>query len=210
MAELTFLDKLNRLLSISNGRQRNVAETLGIESSYVSQLLNSKRKPSRQLEILLDSKLAELSKLPPSDKFSPVAILPSKRRVPVVSWALAGAAEGGVGHFEDLATQIEEEVETESRDPNAFAIRIEGDSMEPTVLHGDAVVFEPNRLPRNGQICLAKLKNEKVYLKRFYRTGPEGEAIKLKSENPNYKPIEVKVTDIIFVYPAANLNRKLQ
>ena len=43
--------------------------------------------------------------------------------------------------YEDLANQIEEAVESDCKDANAFAIIIEGDSMETKFYAGDRVVY---------------------------------------------------------------------
>jgi SOS-response transcriptional repressor LexA len=128
------------------------------------------------------------------------------RRAPVVSWAAAGQARA----YEDLANQLEEWVETDCKDPNAFSIIIEGDSMEHKFLAGDRVVFAPNSEPRNGDAVVAKLQDGRVMFKYFYRTGPEGGRVKLVSENSNYGPLEFERSDFAFVYPAWEVKRRLR
>jgi SOS-response transcriptional repressor LexA len=128
------------------------------------------------------------------------------RRAPVVSWAAAGNARA----YEDLANQLEEMVETDCRDQNAFAIILEGDSMEPKFLAGDRVVFAPNSEPRNADAVVAKLQDGRVLFKYFYRTGPEGARIKLVSENSNYGPLEFDRSEFLFIYPAWEVKRRLR
>lgn len=127
----------------------------------------------------------------------------SKRRVPVVSWALAGQAQGR-GYFEDLANQIDQTVETVSRDPNAFAVEISGDSMEPLVSANDTVVLEPNMEPSNGMPVLVKLIDGRVFFKRLFRSG---ESVILQSDNPDYSDLEFERGEIAWIYPARDIHR---
>lgn len=93
--------------------------------------------------------------------------------------------------YEDPCPQMEEWISTSSRDPNAFGLIVEGDSMRPRLLEGDHLVLELNPIPRTRRLCAAKTRDGRVMVKRFYRTGPEGKTIRLVSDNPNYSPIEL-------------------
>lgn len=130
-----------------------------------------------------------------------IAATPPKRRVPIVSWAKAGSMQGG-GAFEDLANQIEDTVETDSRDVNCFAIEIDGDSMEPFASHGDKITLEPNREAPNGYPVLVKLIDGRVFFKRLYKTG---EKVVLQSENTAYADMEFPLDQIAFVYPTRDI-----
>ncbi len=124
--------------------------------------------------------------------------------IPVVSWARAGVATD----YAELAGQIDEWVESKCSDPDAFALIIEGDSMEPEFRAGDRVVFAPNSEPRNGDYVVARQAEDGgVLFKKFRRTGPEGKIIRLESINPNYKTLEFAVESFRFIYPAVDLKR---
>jgi SOS-response transcriptional repressor LexA len=125
------------------------------------------------------------------------------RNIPVVSWAAAGKASD----YEDLASQIDETVGTLVTDPNAFAVIVEGDSMEPSFRAGDRVVVAPNLEARNGGVVLVKLKDGRVMLKNFRRTGPNGGTIRLLSENMNYEPLEYPAEQVRFAYPVMEFKR---
>ncbi len=128
-----------------------------------------------------------------------VPIVAATRQVPVVSWARAGEAED----YGDLCNQIDEMIEVETKDPNAFALIVEGDSMEPRFHAGDRVVFAPNSEPRNGNFVVARLREGfGVLFKVFRRKGPEGQIIRLESLNPEYKPKEYPTDAFRFIYPA--------
>jgi SOS-response transcriptional repressor LexA len=196
--------------------QMELANLLGIHRTYLVLIEKGKKIPSPRLQRFIDEFIYKAEKeaenrnpLSISRAFPGLAMTQqpvSARRVPIVSWATAGEAKD----YQDLATQIDEYVETNSRDPNAFAVIIEGDSMENKFFAGDRVVFAPNLEPRNGDAVLAKLNDGRVFFKWFHRTGHEGMKIKLSSENPNYGPMEYTREDLQFIYPAWEVKRMLR
>ncbi len=197
--------------------QAELATLLGIHRTYLVLIEKGKKIPSPRLErsILEFMEKAENQNITPQTIFDQInsragasrSVAQSPvQRAPVVSWAAAGQARA----YEDLANQIEETVETESRDPNSFAIIIEGDSMENRFYAGDRVVFAPNSEPRNGDAVVAKLQDGRVLFKYFFRTGPEGARVKLVSENSNYGPLEFERSDFLFIYPAIEMKRRLR
>ena len=210
------LQKLKKLRKGLRLTQAELANLLGIHRTYLVLIEKGKKIPSPRLEraILDFMEKAEKQNLSAPTLWaraavpnaSPIIAEPPARRVPVVSWAAAGQARA----YEDLANQIEEMVETDSRDPNAFAIILEGDSMENKFYAGDRVVFSPNLEPRNGDAVVAKLNDGRVMFKYFYRTGPEGSRIRLASENENYGPLEFERSDFTFIYPAWEIKRRLR
>jgi len=72
------------------------------------------------------------------------------------------------------------------RDPNAFILKVSGDSMvDAAILDGDLVVVKPSPDAKNGEIVVAMLDGEAT-VKRFYR---EPSRIRLQPENPSMAPI---------------------
>lgn len=212
--DLVKLRKLRKGLRLT---QAELATILGIHRTYLVLIEKGKKIPSARLErsILDFMDKAEQQSLSPSalwdqansgSKKIGLFTEPPARRAPVVSWAAAGQARA----YEDLANQIEETVETDCKDPNAFSIILEGDSMEPKYYAGDRVVFAPNMEPRNGDAVVAKLADGRVLFKYYSRTGPEGSRIRLSSENPNYGPLEFVSSDFVFIYPAWEIKRRLR
>lgn len=210
------LQKLRKLRKGLRLTQAELADHLGIHRTYMVLIEKGKKIPSPRLErsILEFMEKAERQTLSPETilgRLAPGKILgivseQVAKRTPVVSWATAGAARA----YEDLANQIEETVETDCKDPNAFAIIIEGDSMETKFYAGDRVIFAPNYEPRNGDAVLAKLNDGRVFFKYYYRTGHEGTRVKLVSENSNYDPLEFDRSELTFIYPAWEIKRKLR
>ena len=206
------LQKLRKLRKGLRMTQAELASWLGIHRTYLVLIEKGKKIPSPRLErsILEFMSRAERTPpqppIPPNTPLPPFPMEPAAKKVPVVSWAAAGAARA----YEDLANQIEESVESDCKDANAFAIIIEGDSMETKFYAGDRIVFAPNSQPRNGDAVVAKLSDGRVYFKYYYRTGHEGTRIKLISENQNYGSLEFDQSEFIFIYPAWELKRKLR
>jgi SOS-response transcriptional repressor LexA len=207
------LRKMRKALRLT---QMELANLLGIHRTYLVLIEKGKKIPSPRLQRFIDEFIYKAEKETENrnpmtlSKAFPGLNMPqqpmSARRVPIVSWATAGEAKD----YQDLASQIDEYVETNSKDPNAFAVIIEGDSMENKFFAGDRVVFAPNLEPRNGDAVLAKMNDGRVFFKWFHRTGHEGMKIKLSSENPNYGPMEYTREDLQFIYPAWEVKRMLR
>ena len=177
---------------------RDIAQRLRVPSSYFTGASvpedSSEISTSQLIEPTNDGKIVRVEKHP-------------VRLVPVVSWAKAGAAL----NYDDLCNQIEERVETTCRDPNAFALIIEGDSMEPRFHAGDRAVFAPNSEPRNGDFVVARKRDDGgVLFKRYRRIGPEGATIRLENLNPAFKVLEFPVTVFHFIYPAIEVKVTLR
>lgn len=96
-------------------------------------------------------------------------------------------------------------VRSGSRDPRAFAVTVEGDSMEPKVFQGDRVICEPSRHPINGKPVVAKYDNEDVQL-RIYHKLPNGK-IRLAPLNSVYPTIEYELDEFHWIYPVLELVR---
>lgn len=125
----------------------------------------------------------------------------------MVSWATAGLG----GNFADLAEQIDEYLESDTKDPNAYALIIEGDSMQPDFRTGDRVIFEPNRPPHNGDVVVARLHdNGHVYFKLFHTFGAHADMVRLTSFNPAYPPLEYPRAAFRFLHPMHSMVRRFR
>lgn len=87
-------------------------------------------------------------------------------------------------------------------DPNAFAVRVIGDSMEPKFSEGHIVVFSPATDVQNGDDCFVRLKSphETTFKRVFFE---EGEKIRLQPRNDMYAPIIVRGNRVNGLYRAA-------
>jgi repressor LexA len=86
-------------------------------------------------------------------------------------------------------------------DPNAFAVRIVGDSMLPDYAEGDIVVFSPSRAVDNGDDCFVRFSHpHETTFKRVYFQ-PEGNVM-LQPRNRQYPPFVVEQDRINGIYKA--------
>jgi SOS-response transcriptional repressor LexA len=89
-------------------------------------------------------------------------------------------------------------VHTTSKDPDAFGLRISGDSMGPRFKHGSTAIVEPHAPVKNGDVCAVKLKQVALPLiKQYFRSGKN---VLLKSNNPECEPIAAKLEEVEYVY----------
>ncbi len=120
---------------------------------------------------------------------------------PIISWASAGDSRA----FEDQG-EDNPRIATDCKDPNCYALTVDGDSMSPIYLHGDVVVVAPNQEARHGDLVVAKTKEDEVYFKRL-EFSRDMETIRLISFNPNYPAMEFKKSDLRFVQPVFSIVR---
>ena len=138
------------------------------------------------------------------------ALLP--RAVPLINLVPAGAA----AEFTDLgypARVADSYVPApELGDPDAFAARITGDSMEPEYREGDVVIFSPVRDVRSGMDCFARLERDaEMTFKRVYlERGEDGqEMIRLQPLNPKYPARVEPRENVAGLYPAVSVVRRV-
>lgn len=86
-------------------------------------------------------------------------------------------------------------------DPNAFAVRVVGDSMEPKFKEGDIVVFSPAAEVSNGNDCFVRFTtpHETTFKRVFFE--PDNK-VRLQPRNENYSPIIVDGQRINGLYKA--------
>ncbi|MEZ6242701.1 MAG: LexA family transcriptional regulator [Phycisphaerales bacterium] len=98
-------------------------------------------------------------------------------------------------------------------DPDAFAARVVGDSMEPDYREGDIVVFSPARDVRQGADCFVRLEpdHESTFKRVYFESGEGGaELIRIQPVNPEYPPRVVPREQVAGLYPAVSVTRSIQ
>ena len=93
-------------------------------------------------------------------------------------------------------------------DPNAFAVRVVGDSMEPKFNEGDIVVFSPATEVHNGDDCFVRftMPHETTFKRVFFE---KAKTIRLQPRNDKYPPILVEGDRINGLYRAILRYEKL-
>lgn len=112
----------------------------------------------------------------------PGAHKPQFKKVPMLGYAAAGQP------LEDL-NQDTPYYDVENKYDVDFCITVRGDSMiNAGINDGDIVFIKSMSEVLNGKIACVEIDNEKVCLKRFYKSE---DGIMLVSENPKYTPIQL-------------------
>ena len=143
------------------------------------------------------------------------ARIPVRFEVPLINMVAAGQPSA----FTDLdypARVADEYVSCpEMTDPQAFAARVVGASMEPTYQEGDIVVFSPDAPIEDGCDCFVRLEpDQETTFKRVYfeETGDDGggrQRVRLQPLNPAFSPLTVDRESISGMYRAVWRFQKL-
>ena len=93
-------------------------------------------------------------------------------------------------------------------DPNAFAVRVVGDSMEPKFCEGDIVIFSPETEVRNGDDCFIRfaMPHETSFKRIFFESENK---VRLQPRNEKYSPTIVDGSRINGMYRAVIKYEKL-
>jgi len=90
-------------------------------------------------------------------------------------------------------------------DPDAFAARVFGDSMEPLYREGDIVIFSPMAEARTGDDCFVRLAGGDSSFKRvFFEEADDGGpgTVRLQPRNERYPPKVYKAEEVEAIYRA--------
>ena len=136
------------------------------------------------------------------------------RSVPVINQVAAGYPR----EFTDLGYPVGiaddyVSVPAEMADPNAFAVRVVGDSMEPKYREGDVVIFSPGSVVRSGDDCFVRFApgsgpgEDESTFKRFFFDGPD--QVRLQPINERYAPSVVRPETVARAFRAVARYEKL-
>ena len=89
-----------------------------------------------------------------------------------------------------------------TKNPNAFALEIEGESMEPNHCAGSIAIVEPNYPVRRNTLVVTRfVEDGGVLFKQIIKTGEDGGSVVLHSFNTLYPDVIRPHTDLRFIYP---------
>ncbi len=176
-------ERLQWVMDKHNINQVELAQLLGIDKQNVNHLLHGRTK---RIKLEYAMNLAPLLNINPywlANGTEPVYIdksqrndkstvledgppLISLRAVPVVGSVQAG--DNGLLQETQYPVGLGEGyLEWPTKDANAYALRVRGDSMEPRVRSGEFVIVEPNLKPDSGDDVVAIFKDGRRMLKRL-------------------------------------------
>ena len=75
-----------------------------------------------------------------------------------------------------------------------FALKIKGDSMSPSILEGDVVIFKKTENEENGSVCAIMVNGNDATIKKIKKTE---DGIFLIPNNPSYEPMFFSNKEII-------------
>ena len=218
-----------------NMTAKELGDAVGVSQSYVSLLENGKRRlnmqllakiaahfgltlaqffaeepvppvaPARRIGVDLDRlhKSGQLHAIADADgNVTPV----SMRLIPVVSRVAAGDPAGftdgeyPVGFAEEFVP-----APADLEDANAFALRIEGDSMAPRFRDSDIVICSPKRPAESGDAVVAKIRSEQTTCKMLY---VDGRNVILSPINERYPAQVYQMEEVDWVYPVVICQRR--
>jgi len=184
------------------------ARHYGLDSTYLSQLLNGHRnlgeKAARNLEAKLDwaphSMDRPTGEPGKEDHFNdrPPAGL---RRVPRISFVQAGLWTEAVDAYAPGAGDDYLLTQTDLG-PHAFALTVRGESMEPEFKEGDTIIIDPDVKPSPGDFVVARNTREEATFKKYRPRGVNelGEqVIELVPLNEDFPSLRSDYTPLIII-----------
>lgn len=125
-------------------------------------------------------------------------------------WPIVGKTHGGPWietiEVSEYPGDAEERVQAPEgvKDPNGFALQVEGDSMAPEFPDGCKICVSPNTQPTPGQyavvIAKTRMGNRESCFKQILYT-ENSKSLTLRSLNPEYQDIVIPKSDIIRILP---------
>lgn len=125
-------------------------------------------------------------------------VAPAGRRIPLIGFAQAGAE----GYFDDAGFPVggawDEVGLPDISDPNAYALEISGESMEPVFRDGDVVIVSPAAPVRRGDRVVARTRGGEVMAKELARRSAR--RVELRSLNPEHPGYSFELTDLAWIH----------
>ena len=165
----------------------DVAKRVGVSPATISRwesgdIANMRRDRIAALAKALQISPAVIMGWDVDTPIPPGAHRPQFKKVPMLGYAAAGQP------LEDL-NQDTPYYDVDNKYDVDFCITVRGDSMiNAGINDGDIVFIKSMSEVPNGKIACVEIDNEKVCLKRFYKSA---DGIMLVSENPKYPPIQL-------------------
>ena len=115
---------------------------------------------------------------------------------------MGSPTSGSDGFFDDGGYPVgggwDEVALPEVGDPNAYALEISGDSMEPVFRDGDMVVVSPAAPIRRGDRVVVRTHRGEVMTKQLARRSAR--RIELRSLNPAHPDYTFDLTDVAWMH----------
>lgn len=206
--------RVEALIQVMAGySQADFAEMYDLNPSYLSQILSGHRSFGERAASNMEKKIGlepgTLSRPPlPAEgsrqaqenvQGEPISL--KDGRVPVVGMAKLGA-KGFFDAIDYPVGQGDGFVLISSSDPNAYALKVVGDSMEPRIRNGEYVLIEPNRPYYPGDEVLVQVIDGTVTqsMIKVFMYDRDG-YVRLLSVNDQHPPMTIDKIRILKIHP---------
>jgi SOS-response transcriptional repressor LexA len=199
------------LSTIETGRVHNppgdellqkLEKTLGFETGTLLYIAHMERMPA-DVRIRVEQMENEIEKIrgPQQQQPEKKPGIVHGRLIPIINKVAAGYPTD----FNDLDYPVgiaDEYIRCpDVHDPNAFAVRVIGDSMEPKFKEGDIIIFSPKADVKSGDDCFVRFASphETTFKRVFFE---QDDVVRLQPRNDKYAPLMVEGTRISGMYRA--------
>lgn len=201
---MSLADRLTLAMRIKNISQAALGEGIGVSQTTIWKLMNGKTSSNRKLYEIADYLNINLNWLVSGD--GEMENSQQKNEIEYVgnikegSIKVKGAAIMGTNDVFQMNEDFNGRLKFHSDDPNAFALKVQGDSMFPRINSGEFVVIEPNIIPRSGDEVLVRTKDGRNMIKKleFHRDY----VYRFTSVNQDHPPITIdenQVDKVMFI-----------
>lgn len=201
---MSLAERLSLAMRIKGISQATLGEGVGVSQTTIWKLMNGKTSSNRKLYQIADYLQINLDWLVSGT--GEMDAHQSKNEIEYIGRLKEGTilVKGEAIMGADGAFQMDEDfngrLKFYSDDPNAFALKVKGDSMFPRINSGEFVVIEPNIVPCSGDEVLVRTKDGRNMIKKleFHRDY----MYRFTSINQDHPPLtldENQVDKIMFV-----------
>lgn len=201
---MSLAERLSLAMRIKGISQATLGEGVGVSQTTIWKLMNGKTSSNRKLYQIADYLQINLDWLVSGT--GEMEAHQSKNEIEYIGRLKEGTilVKGEAIMGADGAFQMNEDfngrLKFYSDDPNAFALKVKGDSMFPRINSGEFVVIEPNIVPCSGDEVLVRTKDGRNMIKKleFHRDF----MYRFTSINQDHPPLtldENQVDKIMFV-----------
>lgn len=185
--------------------QTQLGEAVGRTKANIGHWETGKHAPSYEQLVLISQQTGYPLPAAGASSFEPSNVeealpLSSSRLLPVV-----GHVKGGDdGYLEELQYPVghgEGFVPYWTRDKDAYALRVKGDSMHPRYRAREFIVVTPSIEAQQGNDVVVRLKDGRKLLKQF-NWRRDGE-LQLLSINDGYAPMTISLSDVESIHRVA-------
>lgn len=201
-------ERIAKAIQISGKKKGEIAKECGIAPSAVTQWIDGSVKSMKPENLFALAKATGFSahwlaiEEGPEMQDSNVEPGPSLTS-PYISVKIVGTAQMGPdGYWADLE-QGDGHVDVPSSDPDAYALRLRGNSMAPAIKSGWVAVIEPNGTLTPGEYVMVRLVDGECMLKELlYANDVE---ISLASINEAYDRRTIPVEQIDLIHAVGSI-----